>query len=45
MVLIDGQGIVRMYNPGNATYEALAAKVEAALRTSGTAKTAASKKS
>lgn len=28
MVLIDGQGIVRMYNPGNATYEALAAKIE-----------------
>lgn len=45
MVLIDGQGIVRMYNPGNATYEVLAAKVEAALRNSGTAKTAASKKS
>ncbi len=28
MVLVDGQGIVRMYNPGNATYEALAAKIE-----------------
>lgn len=32
LVLIDGQGIVRMYNPGNASYEALAAKIEAALR-------------
>jgi thiol-disulfide isomerase/thioredoxin len=32
MVLVDGQGIVRMYNPGNATYEALSAKIEAALR-------------
>jgi thiol-disulfide isomerase/thioredoxin len=32
MVLVDGKGIVRMYNPGNATYEALAAKIEAALR-------------
>jgi hypothetical protein len=28
MVLVDGQGIVRLYNPGNATYEALAAKIE-----------------
>jgi thiol-disulfide isomerase/thioredoxin len=34
MVLVDGQGIVRLYNPGNASYEALAAKIEAALRTS-----------
>lgn len=32
MVLVDGRGIVRMYNPGNASYEALAAKIEAALR-------------
>lgn len=32
MVVIDGQGIVRLYNPGNATYETLAAKIEAALR-------------
>src|SRR5579863_1945074 len=32
MVLVDGQGIVRMYNPGNASYEALAAKIESALR-------------
>jgi thiol-disulfide isomerase/thioredoxin len=32
MVLVDGQGIVRMYNPGNASYEVLAAKIEAALR-------------
>jgi thiol-disulfide isomerase/thioredoxin len=28
MVLIDGQGIVRMYNPGNASYEALASRIE-----------------
>lgn len=34
MVLIDGRGIVRMYNPGNASYEALAAKIEAALKSS-----------
>jgi thiol-disulfide isomerase/thioredoxin len=33
MVLIDGQGIVRLYNPGNATYETLAARIDAALRT------------
>jgi hypothetical protein len=32
MVLVDGQGIVRVYNPGNASYEALAARIEAALR-------------
>jgi thiol-disulfide isomerase/thioredoxin len=32
MVLVDGRGIVRMYNPGNASYELLAAKIEAALR-------------
>jgi thiol-disulfide isomerase/thioredoxin len=32
MVLVDGKGIVRLYNPGNATYEALAAKIEAALK-------------
>ncbi len=32
MVLVDGQGIVRLYNPGNATYELLASKIEAALR-------------
>lgn len=32
MVLVDGQGIVRLYNPGNASYELLAAKIEAALR-------------
>jgi thiol-disulfide isomerase/thioredoxin len=31
MVLVDGQGIVRLYNPGNASYEALAAKIETAL--------------
>jgi thiol-disulfide isomerase/thioredoxin len=32
MVLVDGKGIVRLYNPGNASYEALAAKIEAALK-------------
>ena len=32
MVLVDRKGIVRMYNPGNASYEALAAKIEAALQ-------------
>jgi len=32
MVLVDGQGIVRLYNPGNATYELLAVKIEAALK-------------
>jgi thiol-disulfide isomerase/thioredoxin len=32
MVLVDGKGIVRLYNPGNATYEVLAAKIEAALK-------------
>ncbi|HEX4134233.1 MAG TPA: TlpA disulfide reductase family protein [Bryobacteraceae bacterium] len=34
LVLVDGKGIVRLYNPGNAAYEVLAAKIEAALRTS-----------
>jgi thiol-disulfide isomerase/thioredoxin len=28
MVLVDGQGIVRLYNPGNASYALLAAKIE-----------------
>src|SRR5579863_8713027 len=28
MVLVDGQGIVRLYNPGNASYPVLAAKIE-----------------
>jgi len=28
MVLVDGQGIVRTYNPGAMSYEALAAKIE-----------------
>lgn len=28
MVLVDGQGIVRLYNPGAASYELLAAKIE-----------------
>ena len=32
MVLVDRKGIVRLYNPGNATYDALAAKIEAALK-------------
>ncbi len=32
MVLIDGQGIVRLYNPGNASYETLAAKIDGILR-------------
>ena len=35
MVLVDKKGIVRLYNPGNATYETLAAKIEAALRSNG----------
>ena len=28
MLLVDGQGIVRMYNPGAASYETLAARIE-----------------
>jgi thiol-disulfide isomerase/thioredoxin len=32
MVVVDGKGIVRLYNPGNATYELLASKIEAALK-------------
>ena len=32
MLLVDGKGIVRLYNPGNASYDLLAAKIEAALR-------------
>jgi thiol-disulfide isomerase/thioredoxin len=35
MVLVDGQGIVRLYNPGNASYDVLAAKIEAALHSTG----------
>jgi thiol-disulfide isomerase/thioredoxin len=35
MVLVDGQGIVRLYNPGNASYDLLAAKIESALHSSG----------
>lgn len=31
MVLVDGQGIVRLYNPGAASYELLAAKIESVL--------------
>jgi thiol-disulfide isomerase/thioredoxin len=31
MVIIDGQGIVRLYNPGAASYEVLAQKIEASL--------------
>jgi thiol-disulfide isomerase/thioredoxin len=32
MLLVDGKGIVRLYNPGNATYEVLSAKIDAALK-------------
>jgi thiol-disulfide isomerase/thioredoxin len=32
MVLVDGKGIVRLYNPGNASYELLSAKIETALK-------------
>lgn len=32
MVLIDGQGIVRLYNPGAASYQLLAAKIESLLK-------------
>jgi thiol-disulfide isomerase/thioredoxin len=32
MVLVDGAGIVRMYNPGNVSYQALAGKIEGLLR-------------
>jgi thiol-disulfide isomerase/thioredoxin len=35
MVLVDERGIVRLYNPGNASYAVLAAKIEAALRLGG----------
>ena len=28
MVLVDGQGIVRLYNPGAASYQLLAGKIE-----------------
>ena len=35
MVLVDGQGIVRLYNPGNASYDLLASKIEAALKSKG----------
>jgi thiol-disulfide isomerase/thioredoxin len=39
MVVIDGKGIVRMYNPGAASYEALAARIEPLLGpASGTSK-------
>lgn len=31
MVVVDKQGIVRLYNPGNASYELLASKIQAAL--------------
>lgn len=33
MVLIDGQGIVRLYNPGAASYQLLASKIEPLLNT------------
>ena len=32
MVLVDGKGIVRLYNPGNGSYELPAAKIESAQR-------------
>lgn len=32
MVLVDGQGIVRLYNPGAASYQLLASKIEPLLR-------------
>jgi len=32
MMVVDGKGIVRLYNPGNASYELLAGKIEAALQ-------------
>ena len=35
LALLDGRGIVRLYNPGNVSYEVLAAKVEAALKVPG----------
>jgi thiol-disulfide isomerase/thioredoxin len=35
MVLVDGQGIVRLYNPGALSYDALAAKIEPLLRRTG----------
>jgi thiol-disulfide isomerase/thioredoxin len=34
LVLVDEKGIVRLYNPGNATYDLLASKIEAALKAS-----------
>ena len=33
MVLVDGQGIVRLYNPGAASYQLLASKIEPLLST------------
>jgi thiol-disulfide isomerase/thioredoxin len=41
MVLIDGDGIVRLYNPGNASYGALATKIESALHSASSAKSGA----
>jgi len=35
MVVVDGKGIVRLYNPGNASYDLLAGSIEAALRARG----------
>jgi thiol-disulfide isomerase/thioredoxin len=32
LVLVDGAGVVRMYNPGNLSYEVLAGKIEGLLR-------------
>jgi thiol-disulfide isomerase/thioredoxin len=35
LVLIDGNGIVRLYNPGAATYETLSSRIESVLRGRG----------
>ena len=35
LLLVDQQGIVRLYNPGNATYEKLAGKIEEMLKPRG----------
>jgi thiol-disulfide isomerase/thioredoxin len=43
MVLVDRQGIVRMYNPGAATYEVLAGKIESMLEPARSAVTSAAR--
>jgi thioredoxin-related protein len=35
LVLVDGAGVVRLYNPGNVSYEKLAEKVEGLLSKPG----------